>query len=125
MLKTFVKCKLHRVRVTDANIDYKGSISICPELMAASGLEEFELVHINNLSNAEHWETYVIPGEPGGITLNGPPARKFQPGDLVVVLGMVALQPGDVTEHTTVFVDENNKPNGFLKKPIQFKIMTS
>ena len=108
MYKTFVKSKIHRAKVTDANLNYIGSISICPSLMQAAGLQQYEFVHINNLSNAAHWETYVIPGKSGEITLNGPPSRLFAPGDLVVVLGFVSLAPGKTHEHVSVFVDENN-----------------
>lgn len=109
MYKTFVKSKIHRAKVTDANLNYIGSISICPNLMLAAGLKHYEFVHVNNLSNAAHWETYVIPGKSGEITLNGPPSRLFAPGDLVVVLGFVCLEPNESHEHVSIFVDENNQ----------------
>ena len=78
MYKTFIKSKLHRVRVTDANLNYQGSITIGQELMQAAGIEPFELVHINNLSNAAHWETYAIPGTKGQIVLMVPLAAYFR-----------------------------------------------
>lgn len=108
MLKTYIKSKIHRATVTDANLDYIGSITIDRNLMNVVGLEPFELVHVNNLSNAAHWETYIIPGSNGQIVLNGPPSRLFQKGDLVVILGMVQLAPGETTTHKTVFVDKHN-----------------
>ena len=110
MHKTFIKSKIHRAKVTDANLNYVGSISISTELMEAAGLRPYEFVHVNNLSNAAHWETYVIPGGPGEITLNGPPSRLFAPDDLVVVLSFINLEPGETHEHVTVFVDEHNSP---------------
>lgn len=108
MLKTYIKSKIHRATVTDAHLDYIGSITIDQNLMDAVGLEPFELVHVNNLSNAAHWETYIIPGSEGQIILNGPPSRLFQKGDLVVILGMVQLSPGETSIHKTVFVDKSN-----------------
>jgi aspartate 1-decarboxylase len=121
MFKTYIKSKIHRATVTDANLDYVGSITIDQELMEAVGLEPFELVHVNNLSNAAHWETYIIPGTNGQIVLNGPPSRLFQKGDLVVILGMTLLSPGDTTVHKTVFVDKNNKATNILETKIECK----
>jgi aspartate 1-decarboxylase len=106
--------KLHRVRVTDAKLDYEGSITIDPVLMEASGLIAFQLVHINNMSNAAHWETYVIPGKSGDgeICLNGCPARIFQPGDEVIVLALEQLSREEAArvEQKVVFVDAKNSP---------------
>lgn len=85
MARIFVTAKLHRGRVTGALLDYEGSISLPPAIMAAMGVLPFEFVHVNSLANGFHWETYALPGEEGEITLNGPPARNFRPGDLVVV----------------------------------------
>jgi len=105
--------KLHRVYVTEARLDYEGSITIDPTLMDAAGMLPFQLVHINNMSNAVHWETYIIPGErnSGDICLNGCPARLFQPGDQVIVLGLEQLSREDTgkVEHKVVHVDRKNK----------------
>jgi len=105
--------KLHRVHVTGAKLDYEGSITIDPLLMEASGIVPFQLVHINNMSNAAHWETYVIPGErdKGEICLNGCPARIFQPGDEVIVLSLEQLEHDEASrvEQKVVFVDAANK----------------
>jgi aspartate 1-decarboxylase len=83
--------KLHCVQVTAARLDYEGSITIDQKLMDAAGIAPFQLVHINNMANAVHWETYAIPGGPGEIQLNGCPARLFQPGDKVIVLSLEQL----------------------------------
>lgn len=106
--------KLHRVRVTDAKLDYEGSITIDPVLMEAAGIVPFQLLHINSMANAVHWETYAIVGQPdsGEICLNGCPARLFQPGDQVIILSleqMTRKEAGQV-EHKVVYVDGMNKP---------------
>lgn len=114
--------KLHRVRVTEARLDYEGSITIDPALMEAAGILPFQLVHINNMSNAVHWETYVIPGErnKGGICLNGCPARLFQPGDQVIVLALEQLSREEAAhiEQKVVHVDDTNKLLRVQIKPV-------
>jgi aspartate 1-decarboxylase len=105
--------KLHRVRVTEARLDYEGSITIDPVLFEAAGIAPFQLVHINNMSNAVPWETYVIAGKRGSgeVCLNGCPARLFQPGDQVIVLGLEQLSRAEAAhvEQKVVHVDEKNK----------------
>jgi aspartate 1-decarboxylase len=83
--------KLHCVEVTAAKLDYEGSITIDEKLMVAADIAPFQLVHINNMSNAVHWETYAIPGGPGEIQLNGCPARLFHKGDKVIILSLEQL----------------------------------
>ncbi len=106
--------KLHRVRVTGAKLDYEGSVTIDPVLMEVANIVPFQLVHINNMSNAAHWETYVIPGKSGEgeICLNGCPARIFQPGDEVIVLSLEQMSREEAAhiEQKVVFVDAKNKP---------------
>ena len=106
--------KLHRVHVTGAMLNYEGSITIDPVLMAAAGIVPFQLLHINNMANAAHWETYAIPGVPasGEICLNGCPARLFQPGDqvIILVLEQMTRQKAARVKQKVVFVDKNNKP---------------
>ena len=110
MKRTFVRSKIHRATVTDANLNYVGSISLDPVLMREAGIEPFEFVHVNNVANGKHWETYAIPGDKGDVILNGPPAHHFTPGDLVVILCFAELEPSEIPGflHTTVFVDEDN-----------------
>ena len=114
MFRTFVKSKIHRAKVTGADLNYVGSISICPDLMQAAGMLEYEFVHVNNLSNGFHWETYAILGGKGEITLNGPPARNFCKDDLVVILTLLSVAAGDEhkVRHTVVFVDGDNAITG-------------
>jgi aspartate 1-decarboxylase len=106
--------KLHRVHVTGAVLQYEGSITIDPVLMEAAGIVPFQLVHINSMANAAHWETYVITGKRGSgeICLNGCPARLFQPGDEVIILSLeqIAREEAVHLSHTVVHVDEQNRP---------------
>jgi len=105
--------KLHCVKVTAARLDYEGSITIDPLLMEAAGIVPFQLLNINSMANAVHWETYAIPGErgQGEICLNGCPARLFQPGDKVIILSLEQMtrQEAAGVEQKVVYVDENNK----------------
>lgn len=120
MLITICTGKLHCVRVTDAQLDYQGSITIDAKLMKAAGIVPLQLVHINSMANAVHWETYAIPGKRGEICLNGCPARLFQPGDKVVVLALAhcTLEEAAAVKQKVVHVDDRN---GILKidtKPV-------
>ena len=103
--------KIHRATVTDADLGYVGSITIDRSLINAAGLKPFQMVIINNVSNAVTWQTYVVPGKKGDIILNGPPARLFQRGDKVIILGEAYLEPEEYKNFktTVVFVDGKNK----------------
>ncbi len=123
MLNLMVKSKLHRVTVTDANLAYRGSVTIDRRLMKAANIRPYEFVHVNNLSNAVHWETYAIEGDDGQIVLNGPPARLFQPGDKVVVLAFNYLSPEEMDNftHIDVMVDEKNNITDVISSKSEFK----
>ena len=110
MLRTMCKGKIHRARVTEARLDYTGSITIDERLMQAADIRPYELVHINSVANAVHWETYAMPGKPGEICLNGPPARLFQPGDQVIILSLAHLEVSELANFVqkVVFVDDAN-----------------
>src|SRR5271154_2184203 len=103
--------KLHCVKVTAARLDYEGSITIGRDLMEAADIAPFQLVHINSMANAVHWETYAIPGLPGEIQLNGCPARLFQPGDQVIVLSLEQLtrQEAALVKQKVVHVGPKNE----------------
>lgn len=111
MLITICTGKLHCVRVTDARLNYQGSITIDSELMKAAGIIPLQLVHINSMANAVHWETYAIAGGPGEICLNGCPARLFQPGDKVIILALAhcTLREAAKVQQRVVHVDDDNK----------------
>jgi aspartate 1-decarboxylase len=108
-----LKSKIHRATVTDANIGYVGSITIDEALMDASNLIEFEKVQVLNINNGERIETYVIRGERGSgtICLNGAAARKFLPGDLVIIVSYAAMEfeAAKVFTPSIAFVDAKNK----------------
>ena len=110
MLRTMCKGKIHRARVTEARLDYTGSITIDEQLMRAADIKPYELVHINNMANAVHWETYAIPGKPGEICLNGCPARLFQPGDEVIILSLGQFDDAELVKfcQKVVHVDRKN-----------------
>jgi len=100
--------------VTAAKLDYEGSITIDPVLMESAGIVPFQLLHINSMANAVHWETYAISGKRGSaeICLNGCPARLFQPGDQVIILSLEQMTREEAAsvEHRVVYVDEDNIP---------------
>jgi aspartate 1-decarboxylase len=88
-----LKSKIHRVTVTEANLNYVGSVTIDEDLMDAAGLIEFEKVQIVIINNGERLETYVIKGERGSgvICLNGPAARRFAVGDIAIIMSYASM----------------------------------
>ena len=112
MRLTFLKSKLHRAVVTDANLAYEGSISIDPKLCEAAGLHRFERVEIYNCNNGARIATYVIHGGPGEICLNGAAARHAQVGDRVIIACYAELEAKEADNHkpTLVFLDDTNQP---------------
>ena len=105
--------KIHRATVTQADLNYVGSITIDEAILEASGMQPFQYVNITNVSNGIFWQTYVMAGPRGrgDICLNGPPARHFQPGDKIIVLAEAWLEPKELPtlEPVVVFVDEKNQ----------------
>ena len=110
MHRRMLKSKIHRATVTDANLHYVGSISICPELMAAADILENEQVHVVDINNGARFETYAIPGGPGEVCLNGAAARLVQPGDLVIIFTYADYADDELAGHRprVVHVDEKN-----------------
>lgn len=112
MQRTMMKSKIHRATVTDANLDYVGSITIDRTLMDAADLLEFEQVQVVDIDNGARFETYVIEGPVGSgtICLNGAAARLVQPGDKVIVISYGTYDEAELAEHrpTVVLVDESN-----------------
>ena len=94
MLVHVVKSKIHRVSVTEANLNYIGSITIDEDLMDAANVIANEKVSIVNNNNGERLETYVIPGKRGSgvICLNGAAARKAQPGDVIIIMAYAIME---------------------------------
>lgn len=112
MLIQRFKSKIHRATVTEANLNYVGSITIDEDLLEACHIQEGERVQIVNNNNGERLETYVIPGERGSgiICLNGAAARKAEVGDVVIIISYAWMTPEEAAEYkpVTVFPDENN-----------------
>jgi len=111
MNRTLLKSKIHRATVTDANLNYTGSVSIGPELLEAADLLEFEQVDIYNCNNGERFHTYTILGQPGEVCLNGAAARKVQPGDIVIIASYAAYPDAEARAHKPklVYVDAGNR----------------
>lgn len=111
MTITMLKSKIHRAKVTDANLEYEGSISIDPQLYDAAHIRPFEKVDIYNCNNGARFSTYVIPGKSGEICLNGAAARHVHRGDLVIIACYAHFTEEEAVTHQPqlVFVDENNQ----------------
>lgn len=113
MYITLMKSKIHRAVVTEANLNYVGSITIDEDLMDAADLMRNEKVQIVDNNNGNRFETYVIPGERGSgmICLNGAAARLVHPGDVIIIIsyGLFEREEAKVFNPRIVFVDENNK----------------
>ncbi|MBE0663414.1 MAG: aspartate 1-decarboxylase [Bacteroidales bacterium] len=108
-----LKSKIHRATVTDANLNYVGSVTIDEDLMDAANLIEFEKVQVLNINNGERLETYVIKGKRGAgqIILNGAAARKVQPGDLVIIVafGIIPANEAASVMPAIIFPNAQNK----------------
>ena len=113
MYREFLESKIHRATVTDANLEYVGSITIDETLMNAAGMMEWQKVEILDVNNGERFQTYIIKGEAnsGVISLNGAAARKVQKGDKVIIVTYVSLDENEMNNHKPkiVIVDDNNK----------------
>jgi len=108
-----LKSKIHRATITEANLNYIGSIAIDEDLIDAANLIENEKVHVYNISNGERLETYVIKGERGSgtISLNGAAARKAAAGDLVIIVSYASMDFEEAKNFKPhiIFPDQNNK----------------
>lgn len=108
---SLLRAKIHRATVTEADLNYEGSVSICPDLIKVSGLLLHERVDIYNCNNGARFSTYVIKGKKGQICLNGAAARHVQKGDLVIICAYCGLTLEEGLKHkpTVVFVDSKNQ----------------
>jgi aspartate 1-decarboxylase len=112
-MRMMLKGKIHRATVTEANVDYEGSITIDPLLMDAAGIVQWEQVHVLDINNASRLTTYAIEGEPGSgvICMNGAAARLIHEGDLVIILAYDMLTQEEARDHKPrlVYVNERNE----------------
>ncbi len=108
---TLLKSKLHRATVTDADLNYEGSVSIDPRLCDAAKLQLFERVEIYNISNGERFATYVIHGKPGEVCLNGAAARLVHRGDKVIICSYADFEEAEsrAFKPTVVLLDDGNR----------------
>ncbi len=114
MMVTVLKSKIHRAKITEANLNYEGSLTIDKLLMEKANILPYEAVHVFNISTGDRFVTYVIEGEPGSgvICLNGAAARLGQPGDLIIIVAFTVMTEEEAKnwEPTIVHVNENNMP---------------
>lgn len=120
MQRFMLKSKIHRARITEANLYYEGSFTIDEDLLDKADIIPYEKVSVVNINNGERFETYVIPGKRGSKTfcLNGAAARKGSVGDEVIVISYILLNPEEMQDFkpSLVFVDRNNN---FIEKTFE------
>lgn len=113
MQRQMLKSKVHRARVTQADLNYEGSLTLDVDLMRAANLWPYEKIHVLNVNNGERFETYVIEGEAGSgtVCLNGAAARKGAPGDLVILVSYAWCEEEEARrmKPDLVFVDRDNR----------------
>lgn len=112
--------KIHRATVTEADLNYVGSITIDEALLEQSGIHPFQYVNITNVANGVFWQTYVMAGPRGrgDICLNGPPARHFQKGDKIIVLAEGWFEPAEMRDIDPVIViveDDANRKTSIIR----------
>ncbi|MDN4608713.1 aspartate 1-decarboxylase [Sporosarcina highlanderae] len=120
MFRMMMNSKLHRATVTEANLNYVGSITIDSDLLDAAGMLPNEKVHIVNNNNGARFETYIIAGErgTGEICVNGAAARLVQPGDIVIIISYVYVSNEEAKTHqpTVLLMDEKNSIKEVIKE---------
>lgn len=107
-----LKSKLHRATVTDANLNYEGSISIDTDLIKLAGMHNYEKVDIYNINNGARFSTYIIPGKKGEFCLNGAAARMAQKGDKIIIVTFTWIdeEKADEWVPNVVLLDDENNP---------------
>src|SRR5690606_7492829 len=119
MLRTLLQAKLHRVRVTHADLDYEGSCGIDAALLEGAGLREYQYIELYNISNGERFTTYIIkaPKGSGELSLNGAAARKAAGGDLLIICAYSAYSEAELHSYkpVIVLVDEQNRVKQVLR----------
>jgi len=116
---TLMKSKLHRATVTEADLNYEGSIAIDPELLKQANMLEFERVDIYNCNNGERFSTYTIKGEAGQICLNGAAARRALPDDEIIIVAYASMDEEEARAYkpTVVLLDRDNSIKS-IKNPV-------
>ncbi len=108
-----LKSKIHRVKITGADLNYIGSITVDEDLMDAARIIEGEKVSIVNVNNGERLDTYVIKGNRGSgeVTMNGPAARRVQPGDIIIIISYASMPVEDAKKYRPAIVFPNETTN--------------
>jgi len=126
MIITMLKSKIHRATITEAKLNYVGSITIDKLLMESANILEYEKVQIVDIDNGERFETYAIAGDPGSgvICINGAAARCVQPGDKIIIMTYCLIDQGEAINYkpTVVFVDGTNNINEITQYEIHGEI---
>ncbi|NPA32432.1 MAG: aspartate 1-decarboxylase [Aquificae bacterium] len=114
MRRVMLKSKIHRLRVTDAELHYEGSLSLDENLMKLADLKPYERIDVYNISTGDRFQTYVIPAPPfsGEVKLNGAAARLGAKGDLIIIASYAYYEEEELKNYSPklIFVDENNNP---------------
>ena len=116
MRRRMMKSKIHRMTVTDANLNYVGSITLDPELLDAADIREWEQVAVVDIDNGARFETYAILGDTDQVQLNGAAARLVHPGDKVIIITYADYEEAELEgfQPVVVHVDEHNRPLDIL-----------
>lgn len=124
MFKVICTGKIHRATVTEANLDYEGSLTVDETLMKAAGMVPNEMVQITNVSNGAIWRTYLIPAPAGSgtICLNGSSAHHFKPGNLIIIMASGYFQPEELVglKPKIVLVDGANRIKRIIREELPF-----
>jgi len=112
MRRSMLRSKIHRATVTDADVDYVGSVTVDAALLDLAGIREYEQVHLLDIDNGARLVTYAIPGGPGQVCVNGAAARLVRPGDRVIVITYADYEEAELDGHRplVVHVDGDNRP---------------
>ncbi|RZS86502.1 aspartate 1-decarboxylase [Pigmentiphaga kullae] len=120
MQRIMLRAKIHRVAVTQADLNYEGSCGIDEDFLDAAGMKEYERIELYNINNGERFSTYIIKGKRGSgeISLNGAAARRAHVGDLMIICTYGPMTDAEAAEHKpiVVLVDENNRIKEVIRK---------
>ncbi len=116
--RCFLKAKIHRATITFSDLNYEGSLSICPKLMKAADILPNERVEVYNITNGSRFATYAIEGKEGEIGLNGAAARQGAVGDKIIIVTYTWLDDKEIADHTSkvILVDDQNRIVKVLEK---------
>jgi aspartate 1-decarboxylase len=125
MQRIMLKSKIHRATVTDANVDYEGSITLDEELMDAAGLLPYEQVNIYNITNGARFQTYVIKGERGSgdACINGAAAHLAKKGHIIIIASYAGMEEEEAVNHqpVLVYVDEKNRIKNIIEGTVEIR----